>query len=399
MGVDKAVGSQRSQGLIHVAGIVSKDNLQLFENGKLVGSVVRSVPIPVSDLPLFMGGNPTGSSLRRRQEVSFSGSLDEVRLWSQDRSLQIHLGMTQRMNSSLSSLAGYWRLDEGHGHFVEDSSGRNQRGTLGGGDPTLAPQWFDSFTPLSPGNLISSSLRPVLLKVEGDSIEGSWEVPTVMNVTVTDFTDNLTLFLGSNEIPFTFLPPSTLSFEVPSFVTLFPPNGTSLRKPFLGISLVDLSEWNIPPPFLGFPYVEYPLVCPANFFLPSSDALECQPCPEGTHTPTIGTVGNCIPSDNVESNDSFLTTPFPYLIIAAFVVLLGICAMIILLVRRRRKPTNEFEMQKILTPPNFSEFEFPDNHQMYQILKSHRDVLQSLEQVLYLLSSDFRLSGIPNFDY
>ena len=89
---------------------------------------------------------------------SFSGQIDEVRVWSVARtSNEICANMYRSLTGSEPSLIGYWRLDEGAGQLAADSSPKGNDGTLGAnGDPAgdaNDPLWVSQLMPvLSPAD-------------------------------------------------------------------------------------------------------------------------------------------------------------------------------------------------------------------------------------------------------
>ncbi len=69
---------------------------------------------------LYVGRNTAGSAF-------FDGKLAHVRFWNVARSAaQIKYSYNHVVDSSATGLIGYWKLDEGHGTSVADSSSKQQ---------------------------------------------------------------------------------------------------------------------------------------------------------------------------------------------------------------------------------------------------------------------------------
>jgi hypothetical protein len=75
---------------------------------------------------LYVGRNTAGTA-------HFDGKLAHVRFWNVARSAaQIKYSYNHVVDSSATGLIGYWKLDEGHGTSVADSSSNNNAGTVVG---------------------------------------------------------------------------------------------------------------------------------------------------------------------------------------------------------------------------------------------------------------------------
>tara|TARA_X000001382_G_scaffold37118_1_gene24566 strand:+ start:759 stop:3539 length:2781 start_codon:yes stop_codon:yes gene_type:complete len=75
---------------------------------------------------LYVGRNTAGTN-------HFDGKLAHVRFWNVARSAtQIKYSYNHVVDSSATGLIGYWKLDEGHGTSVADSSSNNNTGTVVG---------------------------------------------------------------------------------------------------------------------------------------------------------------------------------------------------------------------------------------------------------------------------
>ncbi|MGH7453924.1 MAG: LamG domain-containing protein, partial [bacterium] len=74
---------------------------------------------------------------------SFSGTIDEIRLWNRVRSSrELQADMHQRLTGLEPGLAGYWRFDEAEGDTVYDQTNNGANGTKHGG------QWITSDAPV-----------------------------------------------------------------------------------------------------------------------------------------------------------------------------------------------------------------------------------------------------------
>jgi hypothetical protein len=108
----------------HVAGTYDGTTMRVYVNGVLRGTQAHA-----------MGGMPSMSmdvSIGARNMAShFDGDVDEVRLWSLERTQpQLAVGMQQPVASSETGLLAYYRF-EGVGQAVMDSSDTGADGGLG----------------------------------------------------------------------------------------------------------------------------------------------------------------------------------------------------------------------------------------------------------------------------
>jgi hypothetical protein len=84
----------------------------------------------------------------------FDGAIAEVRVWNQPRSEEEVQGeMRKILNGTERGLVGYWRINEGPGAMVFDSSSYSSVGGIKG-----EPNWTANVVPLSvPGENTSSN--------------------------------------------------------------------------------------------------------------------------------------------------------------------------------------------------------------------------------------------------
>jgi hypothetical protein len=109
----------------HVAAVWTGGQLKVYVNGQLDGIIAAAAPT-TNALPLWIGSSPFGA------HSTWSGSIDEVRIWAVARSQrQIQLGMNRYLCGDERGLRAYWSLDEGEGTEVLDESG-SSHGVISG---------------------------------------------------------------------------------------------------------------------------------------------------------------------------------------------------------------------------------------------------------------------------
>ncbi len=111
----------------HVAVVFrAGSSVQFFING-LPDTLYRTGYVPeLNGQPVRIGA--------RKDGYYFKGQMDEVRLWNVPRSsTEIAAQYRNRLNGSETGLAAYWRMDEGVGGTVVDSSGNGNTATLQNG--------------------------------------------------------------------------------------------------------------------------------------------------------------------------------------------------------------------------------------------------------------------------
>jgi len=136
----------------HFAGIYSAtDNFaRLYVDGLLVAEKPGFGPLENTPVDLYVGDSPYTSY------ESFSGQIDEVRIWNIARTqCEIQHNLYRQLRGEEQGLVGYWRFDEGIGQTAYDSSPFGNDGILGtnndpGGDasdPTWGPSGAGLDTP------------------------------------------------------------------------------------------------------------------------------------------------------------------------------------------------------------------------------------------------------------
>ena len=114
----KARGSFAPGQWHHLAAVYDGAVMRLHVDGQLVnGSTKQSgdIAYPAKGR-LLIGGYENQDGVK-----SFSGRIDEVRLWNRVRTAaDIKQAMNSRLTGSEPGLVGYWRLDQGKGDAVPD---------------------------------------------------------------------------------------------------------------------------------------------------------------------------------------------------------------------------------------------------------------------------------------
>ena len=143
----------------HVAFSYSKANgaLSIHLNGQLDGNTSSSSFITG-------GGNPIGLGARVDSYYAsvwgfFNGSIDEARIWNVQRTTQEINSNKSSTQSQNSNLVLYYKLDDGSGSSVIDSSGNNLTGTASGtyqwSRPTVTLTDTDSDNIVSGSNVVT----------------------------------------------------------------------------------------------------------------------------------------------------------------------------------------------------------------------------------------------------
>ncbi len=116
----------------HFAGVFdsASTSLKLFINGILESDMTPSTLTMNRDTdePFRMGTYDFSF------HSNFKGQMKEVRIWNIARTqAEIQANMNQELSGTETGLVGYWKLNEGSGNTVYDSSPNNNDGTLHGG--------------------------------------------------------------------------------------------------------------------------------------------------------------------------------------------------------------------------------------------------------------------------
>lgn len=123
----------------HVATTYDSNYLRLFYNGSLDGSEPAAGNIALTDVDLWIGAVNGGGGLE-----SFSGQIDEVRIWNYARSEQeLQDWMNYSLTGNEPGLVAYWNFDKGIGDMLPDLTSFGNNGTIYGA------QWVASASPAS----------------------------------------------------------------------------------------------------------------------------------------------------------------------------------------------------------------------------------------------------------
>ena len=112
----------------HVAISWNNSEIKLFVNGILDQIITQSGYPTYSEDHLYIGIDSFD-----RNQYSFYGSIDEVRLWNVERSeSQIQDKMNSIIPSNSNNLIGYWRIENEETSFIKDLTGNGYNGTIFG---------------------------------------------------------------------------------------------------------------------------------------------------------------------------------------------------------------------------------------------------------------------------
>jgi hypothetical protein len=125
----------------HLAGVYDGTHVSIYRNGYFVAMRDHCHSGNISHISYVLLGS---------WKTSFNGLIDEVRVWNVVRTQsQIQANMNISLTGSEPGLVGYWRLDEGSGQTIADSTGKNN-GRLGSTTrvDTYDPIWVPSDLPI-----------------------------------------------------------------------------------------------------------------------------------------------------------------------------------------------------------------------------------------------------------
>ncbi|MFC2086130.1 FG-GAP-like repeat-containing protein [Bacteroidota bacterium] len=102
--------SEYSEAHIYIDGVDQELNYLLYPEGEITDNQLYNI---------YLGNSSNEIN-------SFAGIIDELRLWNSTRTpSQINSNMNNSLDSSLSNLVGYWKMDEGYGSIVYDLTNEN----------------------------------------------------------------------------------------------------------------------------------------------------------------------------------------------------------------------------------------------------------------------------------
>ena len=118
----------------HFAATYDGTTMRAFIGGVEKGSKAMTAALVTTMTTLNVGG--------ANGRKYFSGSIDELRVWSAARTVdEIKSTMSVRLTGSEPGLVGYWRFDEGMGATARDATAGGHNATLVG---TTLPAWGPS---------------------------------------------------------------------------------------------------------------------------------------------------------------------------------------------------------------------------------------------------------------
>jgi len=131
----------------HVVGWWNGATLKIFINGEEAASKPWVAVVKGSNRSVKIG------KYYQPPDNLFNGRMDEVRIWSEARTLdQIRDNMYRELPNPASepNLVAYWQMNEGSGQTISDLSGNNNTGYLGGTPAieTSDPTWISSTAPI-----------------------------------------------------------------------------------------------------------------------------------------------------------------------------------------------------------------------------------------------------------
>jgi len=129
----------------HVAGTYDGSNIKLYVNGAEVATTPFAGSISNSSRELCIG-----TILNSDDPRYMTGQVDEVRIWNVTRSAEEILA-NMKQNVSNTNLVAYYKMREGSGSTLTDSSNHGHSGTLVGN-----PQWRSNTIDIYESPLVSS---------------------------------------------------------------------------------------------------------------------------------------------------------------------------------------------------------------------------------------------------
>ncbi|KAL1525478.1 hypothetical protein AB1Y20_020334 [Prymnesium parvum] len=122
----------------HVAGVTTGEEMKLIVDGQEEGQSVDIGPLR-QKLDRYFVGSASGDNM-----AMFEGSIAELRVWNQPLSEDtIREQMRKVLTGTERGLVGYWRINEGPGGMVFDSSSYGNFGPIHG-----EPQWTANMVPV-----------------------------------------------------------------------------------------------------------------------------------------------------------------------------------------------------------------------------------------------------------
>lgn len=123
-------GSVVPDEVIHASAVFDGVNMLLYKNGILVASTPKVGQLTTNPAGMvWIGDNPTSPTLN-----TFDGEIDEMRVWNLPRTAgDILTNSNKELDLTLSNygLIKYWKMNEGFGQDIIDSSNSGHHGILG----------------------------------------------------------------------------------------------------------------------------------------------------------------------------------------------------------------------------------------------------------------------------
>lgn len=125
----------------HLALVYDNGQIRLYANGTLVHT--RNGSGSIGDVDPAQNDFRIGGRQNAAANQYFHGLIDEVRVWNRVRTVkEIDRNRTAMLIGSEPGLAGYWRMDNGRGNTVSDSSSNGSNGSR------LGALWMSSHAPI-----------------------------------------------------------------------------------------------------------------------------------------------------------------------------------------------------------------------------------------------------------
>ncbi len=154
----------------------SDGKIKIFRDGYAVLSGTFTRDDAVADGGFLVLGNSQGCVRETGDCQSFSGEMDDVRLWNYARLQEdVQRDMNKHLRGDENGLAGYWRFDEEGGQTAFDYSPNGNHGQMG------SKSYADDNDPRS---VTTSPLIPRMIYVDG-SLSGDTEAGSVSSPYMT----------------------------------------------------------------------------------------------------------------------------------------------------------------------------------------------------------------------
>jgi hypothetical protein len=157
----------------HIAMVRSSANVKIYVNGSLVSNVTSScspTTLTASSSQQFRVGS------RDLHDQHFFGSIDEVRIWTTDRSASIASDMHSN-ETSTSGLTNYWNFNEGTGGtaYNQVPSATSSSDLISFGSTKDSPSFWDADSISSASASDAYTVR--IFKRSYITASGGWRVP------------------------------------------------------------------------------------------------------------------------------------------------------------------------------------------------------------------------------